>query len=738
MSVNPQIQLTCSGQSISNTYTTITKLNASTGAQNINYCAAAGQPYFDGNCNTDRPLIPQSTQLWGLGIEIGTQFAGLGCNDFITSQIQLSQEFRNAFEQQTGCPVYTNTINGNNIYSVNCQFQNTRPVFQTSSNCQVNVVQIPPVVFPEGFLPGYTYVTDTCMQYQCTQTEWDINYYSLCCNAPSSVDINTTTLDPLTGLPFNYKSCAQEWCLSDPRGQCLPIFEGCQGTSPCGRHWLLSNIAKPTTDPELSSLSIKAHDHGNGLGCWQWYEVTSEQASFRAKIDEQPNQTLVATNRVNLASNLTKNFCLSAENKGQGECACINGYNQMNANFGVPNINLQAGPTTKPPYMVSLNDKGTARRVDAYCILAGVDTTTEQYSFTLASWTNLLTRTINGITYTYSNVCSQSRIYNPEAFPQATMNPIGSFASFSNFGDMNYFDTTNLLQLGDTPPFTPMPIQCWLPACVATSDNVVFRDLLQYTITCPNICYKFSGGDSINITTTDDTFVNINSNNIGCGDEYTYTGQPFTVPEGCKINDIRVPPDFSRTINIQVTYPNYENALGFMKTTMTAYSNAYPLLSVFNTDAQAFSFSSTPAELYALKSKPQYNTIPQPQSLTLQVQINTQGERYQVYNTAITLFNEQAHTLTIPFRIAILGDIGDGTIGSVSCNTCDAAFSSCQPTPFQGCNSACPPILSFPPPPTGAIVIASTTDGGYTLLPQNVNQVQRLLTQYERLFFGIN
>lgn len=734
MSVNPQIQLTCSGQSISNTFSTLTKMNASTGAQNAIYCAAQGQPYFSGNC-PGGAKVPQPVAEWGIGLTISPQFASLGCNDFINYEIQVSQAFRDAFEDETGCPVYTNTINGNTIYSVNCKFENTRPTFQTSTNCQVTAVEIPVVVFPDGFIPGYTYVTDTCMQYQCTQTEWDINYYSVCCNAPSSVDISG--VDPLTGLSFNYKSCAQEWCLSDPRGQCLPIYEGCQGMSPCGRQWLLSNIPKPTTDPELSSLSIKTYNHGNGIGCWQWYQVTQEQAAFRAKIDAQPDQALVGTNRVNLGSNLAINYCRSAENRGQGECACINGYDQMNANFGVQNIDLQADANTKPPYMVSLNDKGTARRVDAYCILDGVATNTEQYSFTLASWTNALTRTINGNTYTYSNVCSQSQIYNPEAFPQATMNPIGSFASLSNFGDMNYY-STNLLQVGDTPPFTPMPIQCWLPACVAKSDNVVFRDILQYTITCPNICYKFSGGDSINITTSEDTFVNINTNNIGCGDEYTYTGQPFAVPEGCKINEIRVPPNFSRTLNIQVTYPNYENALGYMKTTMTAYSNAYPLLSVFNTDAQAFSFSSTPAELYALKSKPSYNTIPQPQSLTLQVQINSEGEEYQVYNTAITLFNEQAHTLTIPFRIAILGDIGDGTTGSVSCITCDAAFSSCQPTPFQGCNASCPSVLSYPPPPPGSIVIASTTDGGYTILPQNVNQIQRLLTQYERLFFGIN
>lgn len=735
MSINPQIQLTCSGQSISNTFRSgAIRNNANNGGWNTEYCAAPGQSYYTSTCPVGfYPPGNKNEFAWAVNPPetIPQEFVGWGCSTYIQNKLQTSQAFRDSIQDQFGCPVYTNTINGNLTYTINCAFEETRPKFVTTSDCNVRVVK-------HKNLNGVTWqtVVNTCIEYECTQTQWDFNYYSICCNAPSSVDINTVT-DPLTGLPFNYKSCAQEWCLSDPRGQCLPIFEDCQGMSPCGRQWLLSNIAKPTTDPELSSVSIKAHNHGNGLGCWQWYEVTQEQAAFRAKIDAQPNQALVATNRVNLASNLAINYCRSAENRGQGECACINGYDQMNANFGVNNIDLQADANTKPPYMVSLNDKGTARRVDAYCVLNGVAKNTEQYSFTLASWTNELTRTINGTTYTYSNVCSQSQIYNPDAFPQATMNPIGSFASFSNFGDMNYFNT-NLLQVGDTAPFTPMPIQCWLPACVATSDNVVFRDLLQYTITCPNICYKFSGGDSINITTSEDTFVNINSNNIGCGDEYTYTGQPFAVPQGCKINDIRVPPDFSRTINIQVTFPNYENALGYMKTTMTAYSNAYPLLSVYNTDAQAFSFSSTPAELYALKSKPTYNTIPLPQSLTLQVQINSQGERFQVYNTAITLFNEQAHTLTIPFRIAILGDIGDGTTGSVSCNTCDAAFSSCQPTPFQGCNATCPPVLSYPPPPAGSIVIASTTDGGYTLLPQNVNQVQRLLTQYERLFFGTN
>lgn len=645
------------------------------------------------------------------------------CQTHVLSRLQ-DPTFRSAFVAASGCPVTT----GTNGWTTSCEFGTDQPTFTGGGN-----------VTALGFL-----IDETQFHYVCSQTEWDHNYYSICCNSNQALGIGTlsngqTQTDPLTGEPFNPRSCAPEWCIADPTGTCSAIFEGCTGTSSCNRHWFLTNSPRPgTSDLELNTLVVPRPPETpvlSGIDCYNWYQETSLQAAQRLLVS--PAESLVIGARVVAVEANVGGFCGDPTYSGNGECACINGYNQIGAQFGATQTAEQWTPTTTVPYMVQQDGTGRWRRLDAFCNFqggAGPETNTFAYSFTVNSWTSALTRTINGTAYSYSNVCSNTAGFSPGEYGLPSANPMNHFASFTNFGFMNFYPGAALSAvLGDTEPQIPMPLHCWLPACVgadpAQPDTSVFRDLFQYTITCPNMCYEYSQGDSIDINNVNNAYVHIHPNYINCSgvQGYTWSGVPFVLPTACGgatgVNsyDIQMPSGVSSTINIPIVFQTFELSSQILDTTFTAYSDAFPLVAVYNSTKSAFDGQSAPEVIqkYVTYSEPSdpaspVPPVPQPQSYTLQIQVDSTGQRYNAFLTTVTLVNQLQEPMYIAMKISVFGPEGSAGTPSLTCLPCDPSFADCALNPRPGCNPSCP---APPPPaaPASSLVLGTSSVGAFAV-----------------------
>ena len=648
------------------------------------------------------------------------------CQQHVLSRIQ-DAGFRDTFVAASGCPVYT-TSNG---WTTSCEFGTDQPTF-TGAGKTISL----------GFL-----VEEAQFHYVCSQTLWDQNYYSICCNAPQALGIGTvsdgtvttTQTDPLTGKQFNPNSCAPQWCLGDPTGTCSLLFEGCTGTSSCNRHWFLTNAIKPgTADVELNTLAIPRPPFTpvfGGIDCYNWYQETSLQAAQRLLLS--PAESLIAAQRVVKVEANVGAYCGDPTYSGNGECSCINGYNQAGAQFGATQTAEQWTPTTTVPYMVQQDGSGRWRRLDAYCNFqggAGPETNTFAYSFTVQSWTNQLTRTINGVAYSYSNVCSNTGGFSPGEYGLPSANPMNHFASFTNFGFMNFYPGAALSAvLGDTEPQIPMPLHCWLPACVgadpAQPDTSVFRDLFQYTITCPNMCYEFSQGDSIDINTINNAYVHIHPNYINCSgvQGYTWSGVPFVLPTACGgatgVNsfDIQMPSGVSSTINIPIIYQTFELSSQILDTTLTAYSDAFPLIGLWNSAKGAFDGQTAPEVIqkYVTYTPPTNPSdpvppIPQPQTYTLQIQVDSTNQRYNAFLTTVTLVNQLQEPMYIAIKVSVFGPEGSAGTPSLTCLPCDPSFADCTLVQRPGCNPSCP---ASPPPaaPASSLFLGSSGVGDFAI-----------------------
>ena len=565
-----------------------------------------------------------------------------------------------------------------NLYPIGCGVSTNSTTGRRQTGCSFSDAVFPTFVDScQTFIAG-SVVDDCNFRWACTVTVPDPTYKPVCCNAlNANPDVMGQQTDPYTGLAFNaLNACAPNWCLEDPAGECLALFNAsCSTTSSCNRHaFLTSKFPISTTNDLVNTIVINNNVGGaakQGFQCADWYEETKRQAELR-KVYTTTTFSSIVNARVTDTMNIVKSFCANPETKGNGECSCINAYITTGAEFAQ---NLSANALTFQfdnadiPAMVQQTDVGSYRRVDAFCTPKNVGTYTQ-------NWTDPLTYTLGTTTRTISNVCSQSGSFwfgSPQEYTLPTMNPNRNLNSLTNFGDV--VNDTSVLQsfrnLDDNLNFA-MPLHCWHPACVARNFNALdnplaFLDLYAFTQTCPDICYMYSGADIVNIggNVGDQTFIHINNDYQTCqfageNSQYVYQPFPFALPSGCQQLVIQAPVNFSDTIHITVTNPQVDISELLQSKTMFAFSNLVPLVSFHSASSQTSSFG--PTVLYKYSFSDYSGSTLTEDTLVLSVTVDTTGMTpFTSFQSEINLSDNSRNTQQIQVQVYVYPDnVGTG------------------------------------------------------------------------------
>lgn len=597
--------------------------------------------------------------------------------------------------RNTGCPIYTNS---SGYRYTKCSFSNADLSLPISSNCT------------DLFL-GYT--ADNCdFSWECSVTAYDQSYRTLCCNG---FDVNVFSgTDPITGLEFRGKDmCAPNWCLSDPNLECEDVYAPCDSTASCGRHrFLTANSPAPSSDFLLNSIEIIGHG-STGKGYIQCNDIYNEVVA------QAYNYISYSTNNANVVPkkhmldvmNIIRKHCSNPLSKGNGECACINGYDQANVPFGgelESNTTLLGYQQSSVPFMAVQNANGGYRRVDAYCESG-------------PNWVEPLSFSNQGIWTTYSNACSSTVFWTNTEYTRPTLNPIQSVFSSTNFGDVNVSSYGVLA--GTEGPSNAMPLHCWLPACVGSGNglqnHLVFPDLNALTKTCPSVCYMYSAGSDVNINdVSGNSFINIGSNFQGCsfdGQGYSSAYNPFLLKSGCENLFITAPVNFTGIINLLVRNPTPENSSLLQTRVVKAYSDI-PQVSFYNDGAISMIYASKTIYKYDSEAKrgPQFSS-----TANLQLYVNTSHTSpFTSFQSQILLEDDLNFTQSIAIQLYVYPD----TYGSGG-----SSFSA----------QVCGNIASFNNL-TGAIVCSQTCDCtfGASSVSQNCPETQPLFIFPERQLIG--
>jgi len=440
---------------------------------------------------------------------------------------------------------------------------------------------------------------------------------------------------------------------------------------------------------------IGADTNSKGVQCNAVYNEVVAQAFMLNSYSQQD----MVKQHIGDVMNLVKKHCSSPETKGNGECACINGYKQASVGFATgfeADSLLTSYQGATIPTMVVQNANGGFRRVDAYC-----ETGNE--------WTGELSYSSNGTYTSFSNACSDALFWSQTEYMRPTINPIRSVFSLTNFGDLNI--TPDGLN-GTDGPANAMPMHCWLPACVGTaangqSNHLVFPDLMAFTKTCPSVCYMYSAGSDVNLNNaTGDSFINMGSNFQGCsfnnqGQGYASDYNPFLIKQGCEALFITAPINFTGFINLLVSNPIHDNASNQQTRIVNAFSDL-PQVSFYNDGNISTEFVSQ--TIYKYNSEdvrgPQYSS-----TANLRLFVNTSNTSpFTSFQSEIVLYDGLFFFQSIPVQLYVYPDAtGTGgtsltaqvcgniasfnaTTGAIVCSqTCDCTFGASSAS--QNCPS---------------------------------------------------
>lgn len=623
-----------------------------------------------------------------------------------------AQFWRNQFWEQTGCPSYLR----NGTWVFGCPIGNEQPQFFPNDD---------PSNFPactrNSGDPDAWLVHNCQFTYTCPILGPDINYFSICCNAGSSQQIqdafNGQNVDPIatamnngTITYFNTRSCDWNWCQGDPGGACLAMYQGtCQGVSPCNRHWLLTNYTKPSNDQLLTTMGIVGvntfggDDTGNtpvgGVDCYDYYDQTKQFAAiYGSSVTGANTFNTSLSNRLLAMNSIVQEFCSDPRYFGQGECSCYNAIVAGNVPFG-PALDNPAG-LSDPEYLgkssLSMLVGGTGRnsenlvntfRYDAYCDSTYAGSEANQRYSQLVSYSYA-----EGLWQTISGPCSQSAVtWAPLEYQYSTLNPNRSQLSLTNYGDVITQSGNLFATLQDPQAFPlPMPPQCWLPQC--TSDalggfDTVFRDLnaIAFAGPCPNVCYAVSGNTSVNINTiSNQSFVNLPQNFVSCNFGYQNALTPFTLPCDCYFINLNVPTNFSGTLNIPIYNFVLDDSQLFSSSQLTATSALYPMIGFVDVanggtiTQQLFANLNKYTQPVTVSGNVLYS-----QSFNLPLYVDTNGQNpYNGILGFIALRNENQFEMDVNIKLTLWGPETAPSYAA-ECNQCDPNF----PNNGQTCTS---------------------------------------------------
>jgi len=518
-----------------------------------------------------------------------------------------------------------------------------------------------------------------------------------------------TVNNPLFTAPRSLTGfeCDTEWCATDPQGYCLQDWlDNCQGASSCNRHKYLSRYnpqeMKRTTPTEINASNIMnnlsvsdfiagigqdTEDYTQGIpfggwSCNDFYLTTKMIAQNLNKFFSFERNAAIS--RVQRVQQEVSQYCFDPATGGTGECACLRGYQSLNANFFAPNPDATSITFFSAPTPLA----DLSRRIDMYCDVArtgnfssngGISPETRDNS----SFIGYLSYTTDsGSSYiTYSNACqsltSEGQYpplgdLKPVQYP--TLNPMSSILTQYNFADAIRTLPNNQ---------SAMPYRCWLPACTNPSTaEAVFSDLLTSTITCPSVCYAYSGATNITVGDIDANVLSMGNFMQQCdfeGNEPKQFLSPFMLP-GNTVRGFQfdVPQGYYSTLIIQIQNPELDPSKFAVSKTIYATSELPQLLSV--------SPNSSTLYKYSLSQFAEFTGVQD--SMNLSVTIDARNQNVKYMQTNIWLSDNLRGVQRIPVTINIRSSLSDGTNESNWPQACYFSKDEIAPNVFQyTCNA---------------------------------------------------
>jgi hypothetical protein len=511
------------------------------------------------------------------------------------------------------------------------------------------------------------------------------------------------------------KECDVNWCVNDPNGECADlIVASCSGTSSCNRHYFLSrynpapygqggDLSTARAFLLLNNISITSYLAGlsqqstyikgipaKGILCNTFYNKTRELAQIVNTFSGAERSG--ALKRVREVQTVVSAYCANPTTRGSGECACLRGYQSLASDFagvtpiGESSITFFSKPTSFP---------GFSRRIDIHCDPRDAETslsadggqtwdfrTSGQYGGTLT----YPDPNNPGQLITYSNACN--RLLPDGQYPSLpgsvqypTLNPMDSILANKNYGDV-------MRNRANNP--SGLPYRCWLPAC--TNPNTlesVFSDLLSSSITCPSVCYAYSGAAFINVNEVDANVLSMGNFMQECnfdGNEPKNFILPFLLP-GNVANGFMfdVPQGYDGSLTLIVQNSSLDVSSVALSKTVYVASEIPSIISVSPNESTLY--------IHSLSNLPAYQGVQDKLSLT--VYINAKDQNVKYMQTNIWLSDNLRGVQNIPLSINIhsslsdpnnesnwpqacffTGELSEQEPGLLFCNPVDCSFGS--------------------------------------------------------------
>lgn len=503
--------------------------------------------------------------------------------------------------------------------------------------------------------------------------------------------------------------CDTEWCATDPGGLCLQDWlDNCNGTSSCNRHRYLSRYnpqpMKRTTPLEdraaiiMNNLSVSdfiagigqdSEDYVQGVpfggwSCNDFYLTTKMIAQNLNKFFQ--SEQIAATSRITKVQLQVSEYCTNPTTAGTGECACLRGYQSLNANFFLPNPD----PTSITFFSVPTPFADLSRRVDMYCDVErtgnfsanGGISAEPRDNAPYSGYLSYSTNTGSGPFWvSFSNACqslTQAGLYPPlgdiQPVQYPTLNPMSSILTQYNFADAIRNQPNNQ---------SALPYRCWLPACTNPSTaEAVFSDLITATLTCPSVCYAYSGASNITVADIDANVLSMNNLMQQCdfqGNKPKTFLSPFMLP-GNTVRGFQfdVPQGFSSTLYIQIQNPELDPSRFAVSKTIYISSELPQILSVKPNSNTLYKYSLSQFDGW----------VDIVDSMNLSVTIDAKDQNLKYMQTNLWLSDNLRGIQRIPVTINIHSSLSDTSKESNWPQACYFSKDEISPKVFQyTCNA---------------------------------------------------